>query len=146
MAPIRSLAIDRRRLLIGSSTAILASALPTIAWSASASPFRGARLVRLLDADNAIVSLDGKSVTLGRNQRSGDWTLVELIDGGDPFVVLLENFDDLHAPMLLVNRKGVRARLNKTAELTSLEIPSPYFGHSWRMLRTVRPTSLAGKS
>jgi hypothetical protein len=140
---MRTAGIDRRQLLTGSSIAVLACALPTIAWSASSPAIPDVRLVRLLDRDSALLTIRSKAVTLRRSERSGSWTLVELIDGDNPFVVL-ENFDDLYAPMLIVDRTGIRARLSKTAESTSQDISRPYFGHSWKEV-TDSPTDLLGR-
>jgi len=123
--------IDRRQLLAGASVTVLAACLPSIAWSAPHPPPGDARLIRLLDGDHALLSLGGRSVQLARLEDAGGWTLVELIGGADPFVVL-ENFFDLHAPLLLVDETGIRARFGKTAESTDQDIANPLFGHSWQ--------------
>jgi hypothetical protein len=137
------LAFSRRQLLVGSSTAVLVAALPKVAWSATTSSIDRARLVRLLDRERAIVSINGKALTLARNQGWRGWTLVELVDGNDAFIVL-ENFESLHSPMVLVDGNGIRCRLGKTAESTDQDIRNAYFGHSWKDV-TDSPTDLLGR-
>jgi len=122
--------------------AAVAGSLPTIVWSSLSTP-SDVRLIRLLDRDHALLSINRKPVSLGRSERSSDWTLIELIDDDDPFVVL-ENFEDLHAPLLLVDGTGVRSSLSKTAESTAQDIPNLYFGHSWNEV-TESPTDLLGR-
>ena len=140
---MRGPAIDRRQLLTGASLAALASGLPTVAWTAPTSSPDDVRLIRLLDADHALLAIGKRSVTLTRHESDDGLTLVELIDGDDPFVVL-ENFSDLPAPMLLVDRKGIRASFSKTAESTDQSFPNPLFGHSWQEV-TDSPTDLLGR-
>jgi hypothetical protein len=101
------------------------------------------RLVRLLGPDTALLSFDGQAVPLKRLESFQSWTLAELAQGGDPFVVL-ENFADLYAPMLLVDRAGIRSSFGKTAEPTAQDIPNLYFGHSWEQV-TASPTDLLGR-
>ena len=137
------LAVDRRQLLAGSALAALANALPALARAAPVQKVLEARLVRLLGPDSALLQLDGRLVTLNRNGTSGAWTLVELVDGSDPFVVL-ENFSDLYAPMLLVDSRGIRSSFGKTAESTSQDVPTLYFGHNWKDVAE-SPTDLLGR-
>jgi len=130
-------------MLVGSSVIMMAAAQPYFAWTAPTASVGNLRLIRLLNRDEAILAVDGRTATLSRTDRIGSLTLVELVDGDDPFVVL-EDFEDLSAPMLLVGRTGVQLSLAKTAESTSLDIPRPYFGHSWREV-TESPTDLLGR-
>lgn len=140
---MHALAIDRRQLLAGSALAAIANSLPALVWAAPVQKAPEAQLVRLLGPDSALLRLDGRLVTLNRNGSSGAWTLVELIDDSDPFVVL-ENFSDVYAPMLLVDGHGIRSSFGKTAESTSENISTLYFGHSWKEV-TDSPTDLLGR-
>ena len=107
---MRLRSIDRRTLLLGSAALAVGSGLPsmTLAMAAPVEPVF--RLIRLDGPGRAILTVGRRQTALNRNESSGDWTLVELIAGEDPFVVL-ENFADIFAPMLLVDSKGVRLRI-----------------------------------
>ena len=117
--------------------------MPSVAWSAPYPTVQDVRLIKIIDRDHALLSLKGRSEKLKRGEANSGWTLVELIDGDYPFVVL-ENFDDLYAPMLLVDRTGIRTQFSKTAESTAQDIPNAYFGHRWKEL-TESPTDLLGR-
>ena len=143
LEPFWGIAVDRRRLLAGSSFTVLVSLMPSVAWSAPYPTVQDVRLIKIIDRVHAPLSLNGRSGNLKRGEAKGGWTLVELIDGDNPFVVL-ENFDDLYAPMFLVDRTGIRTQFSKTAESTAQDIPNAYFGHRWKEL-TESPTDLLGR-
>jgi len=102
LEPFWGIAVDRRRLLAGSSFTVLVSLMPSVAWSAPYPTVQDVRLIKIIDRDHALLSLKGRSEKLKRGEANSGWTLVELIDGDYPFVVL-ENFDDLYAPMCTVD-------------------------------------------
>jgi len=137
------LPLNRRQLLGGAAVAAIASSLPVITWAAAAPAEIVARLVRLLDSNRAIVLIGGRQVTLNRGAAHGEWTLVELVDDPDPFVIL-ENFTDPDGPMLIVDASGIRERFGKTSESTAQDIAAPYLGHSWAEV-TESPTDLLGR-
>ncbi len=99
------------------------------------------RLVRVIDAASAEFRVDQRPVTLRRLDPVGEWTLMEVLPGTHPAVVL-ETFGD-DARMVFVDARGVIIDLPKTAEATSGAPGTLYLGHPLEQLRD-SPTDLLG--
>lgn len=136
--------IARRLLLQAASGLALAAGLPTMAIAKAATPdSANLKLLRLVDAESAELS-DGKtSQIVKRGGLFGRWTLIEMVAGHSPLVVL-EDLATIEAPMLIVGNGGVAYSLSKTAESTAQDLPNGHLGTSWEAV-AASPTDLLGK-
>ncbi len=86
-------------------------------------------VVRVIDGDTVEVLEGHKHQVMRRGERFGDYTLMEILDGEAPLVVL-ENFTVRDGRMLVVDRSGPRHDLSKTLEATAIDYSRDVLGHS----------------
>lgn len=81
--------------------------------------------------DQASVELvDGRTRSIvARGARFGPWTLMEVVSGSRPFVVL-EDFQNRDGRLLVVDASGVTTTLGKTLEPSSVDPKTLYLGRT----------------
>lgn len=90
------------------------------------------KLLRVPDKSTAEISVDGQAAQLHLGERSGRWTLMQIIDdiARRSQAAVLEDFSTQSGHIVLVEHNGVRLDLPKSLEPTSQGAGKLYLGHT----------------
>lgn len=103
--------------------------VPSVAASATDLARAELKITRFL-ADSRVDVADGNSqATLARGETFSDWTLVEVIAGGEPYAIF-ENFRQRDGRIVFVDTNGVRLVLAKTSEASTVDRRTLYLGRT----------------
>ena len=102
-------------------------AIPSVAFATDLKvlEFSSASTVRVMNGQ--------KAVQLNTGEHSGDWTLVEVIQGATgktPSYAVFEDFAHRDGHVLFVDQRGVQIDLPKSSEPTSADPSTLYRGHT----------------
>jgi hypothetical protein len=82
-------------------------------------------------SDSVELRTDQATTKVRRGERFGAWTVMEVVLGERPFVVL-EDFTSKRGHLLLVDASGVRMNLPKSLEASTVDPKTLYRGHTQR--------------
>jgi hypothetical protein len=131
--------IDRRTLLATAAAALATSAWPRALRAAAAQPASPAaltpdlavtiRIARYIDEHHVELVSNGASKLVQRGDLFENWTVMEILPGAEPLVVL-EDFQRLDGHMLFIDVDGVVYNFGKSLEPTFAGRGPLYLGHA----------------
>ncbi|HVN99592.1 MAG TPA: hypothetical protein VMT49_06085 [Steroidobacteraceae bacterium] len=124
--------VDRRQVLASASAMVAAAWLPRVPPAAAAAApgvDESLRVVRFIDEQHVELYAAGASHLVQRGDVVANWTIMEIVTGADPFVVV-EDFSRRDGPLLYLDIDGVAYDFAKSLEPTFAGAAPLYLGHA----------------
>ncbi|MGH8252401.1 MAG: hypothetical protein ACRES2_00045 [Steroidobacteraceae bacterium] len=125
--------IDRRTMLVSTAATLVSCVLPRAARAGAASltPDLAVtiRIARYVDENHVELISNGAAKIVERGDLFENWTVMEIVPGEEPFVVL-EDFQRLDGHMLFVDVDGVAGDFGKSLEPTFAGAGPLWLGHA----------------